>query len=85
MSSIDIVKAAPFSGLPAFVVLLAATVPSALLYTQVIENIKNIKRCRDSRTAKVKKQGKDNHIKQSSIQPPTGTIFHNMRIMKKDM
>ena len=29
----------------------------------------------------VKKQGRDDHIKQSSIQPPTETFFHNNIIL----
>ena len=36
---------------------------------QVIKNIKNVTRCRDSRMAIVKKQGRDESIKQFSIQP----------------
>jgi len=40
-----------------------------------------ITRCRDSRTAKVQKQGRDDHIKKSSMQP--FSIIFNMHIPKK--
>ena len=38
------------------------------MYTSV-KNIKNVWRCRDSRTAKSKKTSRDDGIKQFSIQP----------------
>jgi len=38
-----------------------------ILYIQVKRNIKNVTRCRRSRTAKVGKQGKDDSIKHFSI------------------
>ena len=46
-------------------------------FQQVIQNIKNVTRCRDSRTAKSLRNKVGMIIKQSSIQPPTGIFFHN--------
>ena len=50
---------------------------------QVLKNIKSVARYRDSRTAKSKKQGRDDHMKQLSIQTPS-YLFRYMHIMEKD-
>jgi len=46
------------------------------------KNFKNVTRYRDSRTAKSK--GRDNHIKQSSIQSPYFSFLCYTRIIEKD-
>jgi len=43
--------------------------------------VKSVTRCRDSRTAKIKKQGRDDHVKQSSIQTHN---ISNTSIMDND-
>ena len=49
-----------------------------------VKNIKNVWRCRDSRTAKSMKTSRDDGIKQFSIQHPT-YFSHYTCIMWKDM
>ena len=40
-----------------------------------MKNIKNVTRCRIAEQQKVKKPGRDDHIKQSSIQTPYISVF----------
>ena len=53
----------------------------ATLVTNAIVKITNaflqcVTRCRDSRMAKSIEQGRDDHMKQLGIQPPTGIFLH---------
>ena len=51
-------------------------------FEQVVKNIQNLARCRDSRMEKVKKEGRDDHTKQASIQPPTRTFLYKTCIIE---